>query len=331
MGPVPLKKNPRRFGYGGCVSARLSRRTSIGLAFVATLAAIAARAQTGVAGPTSSSPVSGASTCPLPADVAQRLGDLIPRAADEPAGGAALAPAQVADLGTAFRVTVGDRGREYQDPNRDCARRAQFAAVFIALMWRRPDLAATAAPPPPAPPAPPPPPDAAPARLRADLGATAAVDLGSGSPTAAPAATLRLGFGRRRLSPVVGVSGQLPVDATLDGVNTRRWSAAADLDLRASLRRRGAAAPYVELGVAGVRLSDRPLNLAVAHEQTAYAFGPRAAAGLVLGRGHLAAFVLVAAAWFPAPPSISALPNGVLGRTPSFSVGVTAGASWGWL
>lgn len=322
------------------MSARLPRWTSIGLAFVATVAGLAsgARAQTPGAAPTPSSLVSGTSTCPAPADVAQRLGDLIPRSPGEPPGSpppaAALAPAQVADLGTAFRVIVADRGREYQDPNRDCARRAQFAAVFVALMWRRPDLVAPAAPPPPAAtpaPAPVPPPEPAPPRARADLGATAAVDLGSGSPTVAPAGTLRFAFGRHRLIPVVGLSGQLPVGATLDGVNTRRWSAAVDLDLRAALRAHGRAAPYVELGVTGVRLTDRPLDLAVGRTQTSYAFGPRLAAGLVFGRGRLAPFVLLAAAWFPAPPSISALPNGVLGHTPSFSLGLTAGLSWGWL
>ena len=174
-------------------------------------------------------------------------------------------------------------------------------------------------------PAPPPP------RARADLGATAAIDLGSGGATVAPAATLRFGFGRRRLSPVAGLSGQLPVDATLDGVTTRRWSAAADLDIRAALRTRGRAAVYAELGVAVTRLSARPLNLAMGRSQTAYAFGPRVAAGVVLGRRRLSPFVLLAAEWFPAPPSISALPNGVLGHTPAFSIGLTAGVSWGWL
>ena len=147
----------------------------------------------------------------------------------------------------------------------------------------------------------------------------------------APAATLRFAFGRRRLSPVAGLSAQLPVDATLDGVDTRRWSAAADLDVRAALRTRGRAAPYPELGVAWRAALGAPLNLAVARSQTAYAFGPRVAAGVVLGRGRLSPFVLLAAEWFPAPPSISALPNGVLGHTPSFSIGLTAGVSWGWL
>ena len=270
----------------------------------------------------------------MPDDVAQRLGDLIPHAPGEPRvrpAAAAVAPAQVVNLGAAFQVNVGDRSREYQDPNRDCVRRAQFAAVFIALMWRRPELSAAAAPaPPPAATAPPVPPTPAPARARADLGATAATDLGSGSATVAPAATLRFGFGRRRLIPVAGLSGQLPVDATLDGVKTRRWSAAVDVDVRASLRTRGRAAAYVELGVAGARLSARALDLAAARSQTSYAFGPRVAAGVVLGRGRLSPFVLLAATWFPAPPSISALPNGVLGHTPAFSIGLTAGVSWGW-
>ncbi|MES1166227.1 MAG: hypothetical protein ABUR63_10740 [Verrucomicrobiota bacterium] len=321
------------------MSACPCRWTSIGLAIAAGLAGVVGRAdaQMGGAAPTASQMVSGTSSCPLAGDVAQRLGDLIPRGPGDPrTRPQASAPAQIVDLGDAFQVSVGDRSREYQDPNRDCARRAQFAAVFIALIWRRPEPSAPASPaPPPVPPtasvpaAPAPPP--APPRARADLGATAATDLGSGAATIAPAAALRFGFGRRRLIPVVGLSGQLPVDATLDGVNTRRWSAAADVDLRAALRPRGRAAGYLEVGVVGARMSARPLNLAVARSQTAYAFGPRLAAGVVFGRARLSPFVLVAAEWFPAPPSISALPNGVLGHTASFSIGLTAGVSWGWL
>ncbi|MFL5303598.1 MAG: hypothetical protein ACJ8F1_00220 [Polyangia bacterium] len=316
------------------MSARLCRWTSFGLALAAAVAGIASRADAQVGGAAPTPLVTGASTCPLPDDVSQRLGELLPRGPGEPLArpaAAVIAPAQVVDLGAAFQVTAGERSREYQDPNRDCARRAQFAAVFIALMWRRPELSAAPAPAPPvvaAVPAAPPP---APARARLDLGATAATDLGSGSATVAPAATLRFGFGRRRLTPAVGLSAQLPVDATLDGVDTRRWSAAADLDVRAALRPRGRAAPYVEAGVAGARISARALNLAVARSQTSYALGARVAAGVVLGRGRLSPFILLAATWFPAPPSISALPNGVLGHTPSFSVALTGGVSWGWL
>ena len=38
------------------------------------------------------------------------------------------------DLGDRFRVTVGRRSREYEDAERDCARRARLAAVFCALV-----------------------------------------------------------------------------------------------------------------------------------------------------------------------------------------------------
>ncbi len=318
------------------MSASLSRWTGIGLAITAALAGAPVDAQVGSAAPAPPALVSGASTCPAPDEVAQRLGELIPtRPGDShvPPSPPAVAPAQIVDLGGAFQINVGDRSREYQDPNRDCARRAQFAAVFIALMWRRPEASAVA---PPAPPPVSPPVPVAPVapplpRAHAELGATAATDLGSGSATVAAAATLRFAFGRRRLAPVVGLGGQLPVDANLDGVSIRRWSAAADLDVRASLSTRGRAVPYVELGVVGARVSARALNLAVARSQAAYAFGPRVAGGLILGHGRLSPFVLLAAQWFPAPPSISALPQGILGHTPAFSIGLTAGLSWGWL
>ena len=146
----------------------------------------------------------------------------------------------------------------------------------------------------------------------------------------APAATLRFAFGRRRPTPAVGLSAQLPVDATLDGVDTtlvRRGRPGRP----AAPPPRGRAAPYLEVGVAGARISARALNLAVARSQTSYALGARVAAGVVLVRGRLSPFILLAATWFPAPPSISALPNGVLGHTPAFSIGLTGGVSWGWL
>ena len=312
----------------------LSRRKRTVLAVAAAVAGFVTRARADEGAGDMGTPaiVAGPSSCPSPADVAQRLGGLIPRdttfvGVRPPAVG--TAPVEIVDLGPAVRVSVGERSREYPDPARDCAKRAQFAAVFAALVLRNTAAAAAPpavlAPPPSSVPAPP----LAP-RARLDLGATAGIDFGSGQTTVAPGATFRVAVGRRRLVPVVGVGGLLPVDGTLDGVSIRKWEAVVDAGVRAPLRTRGRASPYVELGGAAAFVIMRPLNLAVARSQTTYAFGPRAAAGLIFGASRLAAFVLVAATWFPSPPSISALPNGVLGHTPAFTVAASAGASWGW-
>src|SRR5882672_6728858 len=47
---------------------------------------------------------------------------------------AALSGVELEDLGPRYRVTVRGRTREYEDPERDCERRAHIAAVFVALV-----------------------------------------------------------------------------------------------------------------------------------------------------------------------------------------------------
>ena len=131
--------------------------------------------------------------------------------------------------------------------------------------------------------------------------------------------------------PVAGVTGLWRVDTSLDGVGVRRWEVLADAGVRARLRGPARATPVVEVGATAAVVTARALDLAIARSRTSVAFGPRLAAGVLLGAGRVAPFVLLAAQWFPAPPSVSALPNGSLGHTPSFTISLTAGASWGWL
>src|SRR5258706_7397365 len=47
---------------------------------------------------------------------------------------AALSSVELEDLGPRYRVTVRDRTREYDDPERSCERRAQVAAAVVALV-----------------------------------------------------------------------------------------------------------------------------------------------------------------------------------------------------
>ncbi|HEX4405687.1 MAG TPA: hypothetical protein VH560_12705 [Polyangia bacterium] len=63
---------------------------------------------------------------------------------------------QIDDLGARYRVAIAGRAREVVDETRDCGRRAQVAAVFVALTLAPPEGPAPDAPtPPPAPPLPP--------------------------------------------------------------------------------------------------------------------------------------------------------------------------------
>ena len=285
--------------------------------------------------------VGGSSGCPTPANVWQHLVPLLPTQAltDRLRGpGGPAPPVQVIDLGPSFRVIVGDRVREYPEAARDCAKRAQFAAVFVAVAAGADTTSSRMPPASPvqteviraAPADVPAPPQRA--RLRLELGATAGTTLGEGAPTIAPGLAFRIAVGNRRLIPVAAVTVLAPVEANVGGVGIRQWQATADVDVRSASVALGRCRAYAELGAAFALLNDRPTNLAVARTQVSYAIGPRAAAGLLLAtRGRLSPFLLISGAWFPYAPELFALPAGNLGQAAPWNVGATAGASWGVL
>lgn len=281
--------------------------------------------------------VTGASVCPTPIAVGERLAPLVPsqvlvdRFAD---AGKPAPPIEIVDLGPSFRVTIGTHVREYAEETRDCAKRAQLAALFVALVAGA-NTSSTSAPPPPvdsvaaAPPA-----VAAPAvaRFRLDVGATAATALGAGEPMIAPGLTVRIVAGNRRLLPVAAVTVLGPFDGDVGGVQIRQWQAVADVGVRSSSWVVGRSRLHVELGAAVELLSDRPTNLAAARSQISYAVGPRVGAGWLLAtRGQLSPFALLHAIWYPRAPELFALPFGDLGRSAPWNLGAVIGASWGWL
>ncbi len=296
----------------------------------------AAAAEDPLTGPTPL--VGGSSGCPTPGLVWQRLVSLVPSQVlidrlERPGG--PVPPVQIVDLGPGFRVTAGARVREYAEAARDCAKRAQFAAVFVAVAagadtapadTARPAAtesiraapAWTVAPPPEA-------------RARLDLGATAGAALG-GDTTVAPGLALRIAFGRGRLVPVAAVTVLAPAGGDVGGVGIRQWQAMADVDVRSPVRAAGRSRLYVELGAAVELFTARPTTLAVARTQVSYAVGPRAGAGWRLATaGSLSPFFLIQGAWFPRPPELFALPAGDLGRVAAWNLGATVGASWGIL
>jgi hypothetical protein len=299
----------------------------------------------GTAAPTAdvdpASLIGGSSGCPSPALVWQRLLSLVPSQTLVDrirALGGPEAPVQIADLGPSFRVTAGSHVREYADESRDCARRAQFAAVFVAIAAGADPTSAG-----PRPAAPPPidavraaPPEAAPApaaaRLHLDLGATAQAALGGAASMIAPGLLFRIAFGSRPVVPVVGVGVSGPFKLDADGVGFRQWQATADVDLRAASRPTGRTHLFIELGAAVEVLADRATTLSVAQTQVSYAVGPRAAAGLLRAtRRNWSLLFLLHAAWFPRAPELFALPAGDLGRAAPWNLGATAGVSWGLL
>jgi hypothetical protein len=285
--------------------------------------------------------VGGPSDCPSPGMVWQDLVPLVPsevlvdrlRALGGPAP-----PVRVVDLGASFRVIAGARIREYPEAARDCAKRAQFAAVFVAVAAGADAMSSSM---PPVPPVPPLPADVLrtapvdvvasrrPARFRLELGANAGTALGGGETTIAPGLALRTAFDNRRLIAVAGVTVLAPVEGKVGGVGIRHWQATGDVDVRSASLVLGRWRAYAELGAAFALLADRASNLALARTQVSYAVGPRAAVGLLLAtRGALSPFFLISGAWFPHAPELFALPAGDLGRAAAWNLGATAGASW---
>ncbi len=143
-------------------------------------------------------------------------------------GAARLPPAakrptlQIDDLGGRYRVAIAGRAREVVDETRDCGRRAQVAAVFVALTLVPPEgPAPDVAPPPPAPT----PPRRLPVRLEAapSLGASvlAAQDRAA---TVGGLARVAIGEGRFEALTGVGASFGAQEDDAPGHIRERRFS-----------------------------------------------------------------------------------------------------------
>jgi len=283
--------------------------------------------------PGSAAFIRGQSLCPEPAAVWSAIDQLVVRDRLEPrlrALAEAEHPIEVVDLGPSFRVLAAGRTRDYSDEARDCANRARLASLFVALA-----VDSSGEPAPAAPPAavvsaaPAPPPEPIPSRLgRLELGAT--FEAGTPAIWLAPGAALRLVVGRGALGIVVGARGTWPTDAALDGVRVRAWRVAADLMLRATFGRDRRLQPFVELGAAATFLSARAPDLAAPRDEGGFEAGLAAAAGFHLARhASLWPFVAARAELIPRPVSVFARPAGLVGDTPQFWAGASAGVSFG--
>ena len=289
-------------------------------------------------------PVVGESLCPLPEAIWQELVTLVPREhlISRLRGPATKsAPIRVEDLGAMFRILVLDKVREYREEARDCAYRAKVAALFAALiidpaalldagLCERPPCSTPPAPVPPTPPATKALPALPPQPLvRLEFGPTLITGLGAEHLAAHWGGALRLALGRGRVVPVLGAAGLWPADTRIGGVHLRQWRVPVDLGIRATLW--GSWIDfYGELGLAFALLSERGLDLASPRSPTGLEVGGRVGLGARLARrAGLTPFLSLQAEFLPDPPSVSALPEGLAGRTPYVWMGACAGASWG--
>jgi hypothetical protein len=285
--------------------------------------------------------IGGNSACPEPQAVWAALGALVVMDRVEPRLRAMTGgtwPVEVTDLGSAFRVRAGDRAREYEDDARDCGRRAKLAAVFVALAA---DSAGdpTAAKPAQPPPAPSPPvvvtvagPPVAPAPRMHVLHLEVAADarVAGGAWSVAPGFLAQLAWERGRLSVAAGARGSAPRQTTIGGVRVQQWRVGAQIAARLRLLENKPVSPFLELGAVAALVSERGSDLAMARAGTAGELGVVAGAGInFLRRDWGSALVLVEAELDPAPPTISAMPAGDVGRTPRVWLGAALGMSVG--
>lgn len=277
-------------------------------------------------------------SCPESSAVWSVLAGLLP--ANPPTGAPPVA--SVSDHGATYVVSVGPRVKTYSDVSRDCAQRARVAAAFISLSLvpdAVPDTSATPpeAPPPPAPgppPAPSRPEPTRPASLWVLADARGTGDSAPQNGLFAPGVALGIAAGKGRLggqwtcgwvsssSMSTGTSGSVLLERFPCSIGPllRLTPTDSPLDVRTSL------------GLVVGALRVRGVGFVSDYDSVRLELGARLSVDAVLHLGQpadIAPVLGVAATYDPSAYDLSALPHGVVGHTPSWWAGASAGVSWG--
>jgi len=302
-----------------CPRKGSSRRAQLGAAFAvfAVLSARTARAQ---------------EACPERAAVWRAVTALASR--EHPTTltlQAALSSVELEDLGPRYRVTVRDRTREYDDPERNCERRAQVAAVFVALVLS-PTEGTTAEPAPekvePKPEAPHDTPVAQPRRQPGPWSVEGAAILAiaphEGVTVLAPSAGIGVAWMNDRWGAALGARAPLGGGTFPMGAATAHFSR---YPAYLGLRWRWHAAPFAGAietsGMAAVlRMGQDGFPKATRVEG-----GVRLSAMAQLDASPLAPYIGVFSEWIPWPYPLALTPDGPLTHAPAVWFGVAAGIS----
>jgi hypothetical protein len=235
----------------------------------------------------------------------------------------------IEDLGPRYRVTVKDRTREYDDPQRDCEGRAHVAAVFVALVLSPSD--ATPEPPPPEKPEPKPVPRESPTLAPRRIGSRWSLEaegimsmaLHERSTVLAPAAGLGGAWTSDHWGAVLGA--RLP----LGGGTFPLGAATAQLSrypVNLGARWRWHASPFAGTLEAGgvaalLRLGEPGVSTRVSRLEG----GLRLAAMGSLETGGLSPYLGVFSEWIPWPYPLALAPDGPLTHAPGIWLGAFAG------
>jgi hypothetical protein len=282
--------------------------------------------------------VAATGSCPDGSAVQTLLAGLLPPA--PPATPAAAA--SVSDLGDSYVVAMGDRVKTYADVTRDCAERARVAAAFIslAIVPNAPPLPAPEdMTPPPSKPAQPSlsKPDAptSPPRLWGRIDARGTYVDAPASGVLAPGIALGVAAGRGRIGAhascewIAGASMSIPGEA--GAIVIERFPCA----LGPLLKILPATAPLEVNASAGAvvgALRTMGTGFSSSYDSVRLEVGARVSidATLHFGQrpGDLAPVIGLDATYDPIAYDLIVLPSGVVGHTPNFWAGASAGVSW---
>jgi hypothetical protein len=277
--------------------------------------------------------------CPTPSAVANEVWQLTP--ADRRDVFERLTDVAVEDLGPSYRVVVSTREgtteRSYGGPDRDCAHRARFVAVFIVLTLMPPDAPAPPAPAPSAPPPevapqPPAPPTAvvlAPrlSVVRLELMAVAHQGLAVGRARGVFGLGGRLQtlLGSGTFAPTFGLGYTPPVHFDAGPLQGRLSRATATFGVRA---RDGLGVWELGVQVDAVAVLTRATgtNLARPASDSGLELGAELSTSVAWHASKmLQPFVAVEGQWIPMPHSLVAIPSGDAGTLPSLWIGASVG------
>jgi hypothetical protein len=270
---------------------------------------------------------SGTSECPTPTLVEEEVLTMVPSDKHDLFGQGVRV--EVIDQGASFRVQIYKDdvevgAKDYEDADRDCAKRGRFAAVFAVLTLMPPELhkdplkdqhhePITVKPPEPEP-EPPPKPDLVRIELSAMVGWAPPI---LGAPQlVSPGGELRVALGRDTLSGTlaVGYTLEMPFEiGELEG-GFARMPASAGLRLR-TVSESWEVSFDIGVLVALERIEGKSLRTRVRH--TFVEAGVRS--GLILAYkagGGILPFVGFSSALVPVPRDLATLPTGVFGNTP---------------
>jgi hypothetical protein len=224
----------------------------------------------------------------------------------------------VEDEGDRYRICFGEREHQYVDAQRDCARRAHVAAVFVALTLVPPQFLLDESPPPPPPASP-----GVGARLELGPWVAAATRSDEGGASVMAGAYLRVAVGTPRVAVLVGAGASLPT--TVGGGPAREQRIPLALGLRRLWR---GARWEAGIDLEGVATLLRIGTSAGGTKATTIDPGARLGGILSIGGGRLMPFVSIFADMSFASRAVALVPDGVVGRTSWLRTGALAGVAW---